>query len=104
MIHVTTGHMVVGETITMDDLVSVYQGGANAVFSLPYASRPRSLADFPRLPFVLAMWVPRVVSQFPRPPCRAPWSGVKGMPSSFLCIPCKDVRTAPKAERSISTS
>jgi hypothetical protein len=30
MIHFTTGHMV-GETITVDDLVSVYQGGANAV-------------------------------------------------------------------------
>ena len=31
MICFTTGDMVVGETITMDHLVSVYQGDANAV-------------------------------------------------------------------------
>jgi hypothetical protein len=31
LIYFTTGHMVVGETITMDHLLSVYQGDANAV-------------------------------------------------------------------------
>jgi len=38
LIYFTTSDMVVGETITIDHLVSVYQGDANAVFSLPHSA------------------------------------------------------------------
>ncbi len=39
MIYFTTSDMVVGETITIDHLLSVYQGDANAVSDEGYVSK-----------------------------------------------------------------